>query len=715
MVRAPAVAAAAHMGDTPDTATSVVSLSDFTWPTPPPSPPVLPPLPPPERRLNVTADQLECQFEQGIDLTVSSSAQHKPSAAHAVDSQQQCCALCALKSGCSRFVYIPGSGVCALLPHVPKIEILRTSNPATVAGALFLARAELSAPERPHAHCTFEVGYGYAKGALGAGRPLDEPQITSQQACCDACDRNPECVKFVFEKYGGGCQLFEAFSERIKTPGLIAGQITARLAIGYTPSMSEDGIAPSPPPPFESSPAPPTLGFSLLPPPLPPSDEGGAAEAVLAYGSIVVGGFMVMAVLLCTYCFYFGEIQGLLHQWTRGRYGKAKFSLLPKSLQELELAANAEPDTTEQQGKKKKKKSRGKEVGLLGHKGPPEGHASVACETENVTQKKNVEVADCASYDELLDRVWEEFGHVLKAMRPKDMALMCWVPSAPPDANEGEWMLLTKASDMTQATTGHALKLAHKQLISDFETRPVAFVSQIPNKKRSKTPARTAAAEDVADAGQQAAAPSAAAEPPRRAVEDVPTAPSTGLLSMPIQDVAERHLRDKDEEDSDDQEDAQPMSGRRAHAIEEWSDDGAESGPSRSTADATDAVFLQSMKACAAQRQSSRTSALDLDVTAMAAEIEQSSADRGVEPLCPTLMALATTAGDDGTAQGPRVGERVRMCNLVSMADLNGRTGVVVSFDSAKSRYRVRLDGGPGDDVERPRVMAFKASNLEGL
>ena len=167
--------------------TSVVALDKLPiWPNPPPSPPSPPPPPPPVRMLNATTDQLECQFEQGIDLTVTadtSGAAPVYQQAHAADTQQQCCALCALRADCSRFVFIPGSGACALLPRVPNSQLLRISNPATVAGTVFIIHSGPPRPERKHASCTYEVGRAFAKGALGAGRPLDRPQSPETRCC----------------------------------------------------------------------------------------------------------------------------------------------------------------------------------------------------------------------------------------------------------------------------------------------------------------------------------------------------------------------------------------------------------------------------------------------------------------------------------------------------------------------------------------------------
>ena len=689
--------------------TSVVTLSAFHWPTPPPSPPLLPPLPPPERRLNATSDQLECQFEQGIDLSVSSTAS-KPSAAHAVDTQQQCCALCALKTGCTRFVFIPGSGVCALLPHVPKLEIVRISNPATVAGHVFLARAELlDGPVRPHARCQFEVGFGYAKGALGAGRPLDEPSITSQQACCDACERNHECVKFVFEKYGGGCQLFESFSEKYRTPGLIAGLLPSRLALGYS-AQAADEMQPPTPPPFVAAPAPPTLGFSIATPPPFPPPEGGTAEVVLAYASIVMGGFMVVAFFLCTYCFYFGEIQGLLHQWTRGRYGKAKFALLPKSLQELERASAGQGSDGAQTigGKTKKKKT--KDTPLLAHKGPAAGLASVTCETEHVSQKKQVHVAECETVDELLTACWEEFGHVLKAVRQKDMTMLCLVPGTNADS-DGEWMLITKASDLAQVTSGHALKLAAKKLLSNLDTRPVAFANRLVDKKRS---------------GQFTTSGTASHVPPPALPQDLMSIDvkadlpiAAGAAAAVAEEVEGESGKDDDGEEEKEEEEGRPIHSRSLRAVEGWSEEGHDDAPPR-LLDDPDSGLLHTMQSWQRQRPK-RTNAFDVD------EIDRHAGGNGAalddEPLVPGMFGGAARMLDDGTesscsrmltdttgrAEGHMIGQRVRICNLQSMGELNGRTGVVVGFDANKGRYRVRFD-----DVESgTRVLAFRADNLE--
>ena len=442
----------------------VVSLRDLpTWPLPPPSPPSLPPHPPPERHLNITDAQLECQFEQGIDLAVSTGSSEKAATnvARAVDTQMQCCALCAMRNSCERFVFIPDTGACVLLPHVSKLMLVRISNPATVAGTVFVAHGVQDAPVRSHAKCAYEVGYGYANGALGAGRPIDGPRVISQQDCCDACDRNPECVKFVYERFGGSCQLFESFAERYHTPGLISGKVEARVALGYGSSLdaqADEGNSLSQQPRlFLAPPTPPSFATAVFaPPPVPPPGEGVAAQAVLKYASLTMGVIIVFGILLCGYCFYFGEIQGMLHRWSRGRLGQAQFSLLPKSLREV-----SRPD----HGSRRR---RGKKPQLLTNKGTSSGHVAVTCATSHVTQKKYLALGQCRTLDELLNLIWDEFGHLLKHLKAKDVLLLC----QDTDHEAGHLCVVTSASDMGKVVSSTALKVSEKSSSVQYE---VAF------------------------------------------------------------------------------------------------------------------------------------------------------------------------------------------------------------------------------------------------
>jgi hypothetical protein len=732
------------------TETSVVSLDELHWPLPPPSPPDLPPVPPPERGLNATTDQLECQFEQGIDLSVSRSEEQQRASdsggthsAHAVDSKTQCCALCAMKNGCSRFVYIPGSSACALLPQVHKTELVRISNPATVAGTVFVAHGnKQDQAARRHTSCIFDVGYGYSQGALGAGRPLDEPQITSQQACCDACERHPECAKFVFEKFGGTCQLYESFSERYRTPGLIAGSIPARLAMGYQAvanmlAASDDGgttissssqngaqnVAPHPP--FVMPPFPPSFAQMVsYPPPSPPMDAAGTAEAVLAYGSLAVSILLGLTMLLFTYCFYFGEIQGLMHRWTRGRFGKPQFSLLPKALQDIEHAAD-----TDHMDRPKRAKGKGKESKMLkGPKGAPSpGHVSVTCVTEHVTQKKSIDLSECASMGEARRLLWDAFGHLLKNTPDGKIVVLCLAPNPMGGESEvdaggaiggyhGDWKMLTAASDMQRAIACPTWKMAERAIISPHgESFPLAFASEKDEAKAAHKAQQQRIALEGTHLPHRTAQPAA----PIVNVEVDPAEAGRGTMDAGDAGVDEDKdggETDDDEEDRDANSEAseqqlEPIStfGRRTTLGIGWSDEqpGAQrAGPSTDEVDPTDLIGLRVMTAGRDQRAALRSAA--------AAEADL------LDGLMPDEAAIAGIAeprrpSADAHAGVSAVGTRVEIYGLKSTAHLNGRIGSVVKLDGVKGRVRVRLDALPGKwglEGKPPQTLAFKPENL---
>jgi hypothetical protein len=161
----------------------VLHLEDLpTWPLPPPSPPGDPPLPPPNRLLNASS-HLECNFEVDTDLSITSAGAGQ-GAQHLTDSRMQCCALCAMRRSCRNFVFMPDSSICALLPVVPTEQIVRTSNPGTVAGTVFVSHVQTQEKVVEHAKCSYEVGRAYSQGSFGqALSPVDGSQrITSQQA-----------------------------------------------------------------------------------------------------------------------------------------------------------------------------------------------------------------------------------------------------------------------------------------------------------------------------------------------------------------------------------------------------------------------------------------------------------------------------------------------------------------------------------------------------
>ncbi|KAL1529654.1 hypothetical protein AB1Y20_000595 [Prymnesium parvum] len=208
---------------------AVLKLEDLPeWPLPPPSPPSLPPYPPPNRHLNASS-HLECNFETGVDISLTNAGSQQ-GVRHVTDSQIQCCALCAIRLSCRNFVFMPDNHVCALLPLVASEHLFRSNNPATVAGTVFVSHEQTKTKPQTHAECSYDVGRAYSQGRLGQAHSFDggSQQLTSQQACCDACDRKGDCSKFTYEKYGGVCTLFSPIAEQYSTPGMIAGTLHQR-------------------------------------------------------------------------------------------------------------------------------------------------------------------------------------------------------------------------------------------------------------------------------------------------------------------------------------------------------------------------------------------------------------------------------------------------------------------------------------------------------
>ena len=639
-----------------------------------------------------------------------------------------------MKVGCTRFVFIPGSGACALLPPVSRSQLLRTSNPATVAGTVFVGRDATSAPAVRHARCSFEINHGYNQGALGAGSPLDGPRITSHQECCDACERHPQCVKFVFEKYGGSCQLFESFAEQYKVPGLIAGMILSRAALGSTFDAIEAGGMLMPPshPPLHLSPFPPALVTIGSPPPAPPSDdeEGSAAMVVLKFGSILVFIIISLGVLLCGYCFYFGEIQGALYEVSGGRMGKPKFSLLPKSLQEVTQAEH-------QEGLPKKKKGKKAKQALLVDKGPVEGQASVTCVTSQMTQKKEVDVADCATFDELLTTTREEFGHMLGDTRPKELALLCWVGH--PETSSGAWMTVGAASDTQAVIQSGALKLVLKSAVSEAETA-IAYPKSL------AVPKPALPGETVVETANKHGKDRAAGNGGQRRVSKADVPPQASIQAeqagmgydpklmeafaefMKSQGApAEPQGAEEALEESHSEEESVPTTGRPARGCSDeqhWSDDDQVDRLS-ATMDSHEGVRIS--------RRVRRPVVPDDDdggdplcptgfsSQAARASAEQELPSRATRAPAPQVGAAAADDDDMGEhglreTQAQRealVGKRVRVCHLQSKMELNGRVGTVASIDKAKDRFRVRLDSDTIDGFAT--ILAFKYQNLQAI
>ena len=171
----------------PITAMEVLLIRDLpTWPLPPPSPPFPPPSPPPLRLL-AGSSRLECNFEVGVDLSIVGvplGSENAMVTNHRTDTRMQCCGLCAMRQDCHNFIFMAESGICSTLPLVEDYQLVRSPNPATTAGTVFVSHAqeEDDAPGM-HAKCGYDVGQAWARGILGVAKPRVGQRMSSQQVC----------------------------------------------------------------------------------------------------------------------------------------------------------------------------------------------------------------------------------------------------------------------------------------------------------------------------------------------------------------------------------------------------------------------------------------------------------------------------------------------------------------------------------------------------
>lgn len=304
--------------------------------------------------------------------------------------------------------------------------------------------------------------------------------MSSKQDCCDACEREPRCAKFVFEHYGDDCQLFGPQSEKYYTFNLLSGFVEGRASSEDGHSVSSDAVGNLPDHgPDDTSwldmagpPVPPMHVFETLegkPPPPPKADESGMATDVLADFSLFMGFLMLIVFALFAYLFFAQDIDSFLYNTSGGRLGKNPHSIMDR----LENAAIVTEKPSALESKKSKKNAL------------PEGWAKVTVQTSQVTQKKGVEVNGCKTIDELQQIIWDDFGHVLKKKKVKDMILLVWVGYGDAEASMARWELLNGASDMQRATACSAMMLTEKSAF-DISRLTIAFTT-VPTDESSKT------------------------------------------------------------------------------------------------------------------------------------------------------------------------------------------------------------------------------------
>jgi len=513
---------------------------------------------------------------------------------------------------------------------------------------------------------------------------------------------------------------------------------------GFDQFDGGDFSAPPSHPPLLASPNPPSFASSSsVPPPAPPDEnEGGAAKAILKVGSVLVILIICLGFLLFAYCFYFGEIQGALHSWSGGRFGKPKFSLLPKSLQEVSAAEREELPRKKRGGKKR--------LHLTNNGIADAELTSVTCVTPQMTQKKDIDMAGCTTLDELLLTIREVFAHLLGDVAKKELTLLCWVNDNSARST-GAWKTVGAASDIDAVCrSATAFKLLAKGTVAEA-AKAIAF------------PKALAGAKVDASALQQEASPLPSAceqthgstrEPSRKCKNSQRAAPpppagsrargdasSQSMRSNKAADDSERASMGYDPKMMDAFAEFMRTQGAAAEKLqppisdEEEDTEDSDQGPRPNSAcaidgqhwsDGEDADRLSAVMddhanvRVAPQRHVRRQAFVEEDRLDGEPLMPMDVAGPPPPVLMESVPASDPAAGADdmddyslARAEKHRatlVGKRVRICNLQSKMDLNGRVGAVAAYDKGKDRFRVRIDAQSIDGFAT--VLAFRAINL---
>uniref|UniRef100_A0A7S2JPV5 Apple domain-containing protein n=1 Tax=Haptolina brevifila TaxID=156173 RepID=A0A7S2JPV5_9EUKA len=646
-------------------------------PRPPPSPPRKPPPPLPAALGLHTETHIDCKFANGMDISVVGTTGVASTTDSKADTKHHCCSQCGMQAGCTDFVYEPSSKTCVLMPNVPSYQLKRSPNNSTIAGSVTISRID-----QHHSACHFDVGSGYAGGALGVGKALPGKHMESKQDCCDACERNPQCAKFVYEHYGGDCQLYGPQAEQYFTFNLISGTVDSRAkpdthgahegeggpedvasvldAIDNWQSsgaLTSDDVLP---------PIPPMFSFTAVgPSPSPPGQgEAGVAAAVLADFSLGMGFLILVVFSLFAYLFFAQDLNTFLYTHTGGRLGKRPKTLLP----------TREPGELPAAAPKSKKKST-----------LAPGWAKLTVQTSQLTQKKDVEVSGCETLEDLVDLAWEEFGHVLKKTKRKDMVLLVWI-SGQSNAGEDEtdhtnrWALVNNSSDMEQVRASTALKLAEKTGL-DLKALAVAFTSTLTGggKQRRVSKASSGALSLDHSSGQEAL--SDGSEDERgNGLRRFQSHRQGGFEPLTTLD---------DDESGSDLDAPLCRSSSNPQSKARGVVNGRRAGRNdKSPENPPHAATKKSTRRDGGHRDRDR----------------RRSKSTGEED--DMEVSLAT-----GKASNDLVGRRVEIHGLTSKGELNGRRGVASAFDKEKGRYRVRLDAEGG----KATVLAFMPANVRRL
>ena len=459
-------------------------VSDF----PPPRHPTTKPPPPPtslgQHRISGGHEHTECTFDEGIEYTVEKEQGYETSTARV---KEECCSLCGRTAGCTDFVFEPSSGTCVLLPHVTsESEIEAWPNPTVVSGSVRISIAPIIIPS---SSCSFSESTGYTMGELGNGKPVPGSLMLTKEDCCLSCGAAPLCAKFTFDPGAMVCILHEAYAEVVKVEFLISGTVTSklvgqgeifeRLHGGHNASAGRRAY---PPPPGMPEFLMLSTAFSSPPPPLKLSD-GSTTELVISRVSFSIFLLMVVALLICAYCYLSPTLLRMAYQISGGKMGKR---LDPKFKHQHNLVPVTDHEML---------------PALMPPGGPddelPPGHARVTAETASMTQSLEIDVSVCGDLPTLRSLFVKSFGAMMKGVKPSETTIFCLAAfneTLHEDDADGEeeelmWCLVTVRSDFTRVVTCAEFRLlAGKISAAEKQGMSIAFDTSMKALRHSGQP-----------------------------------------------------------------------------------------------------------------------------------------------------------------------------------------------------------------------------------
>jgi len=152
-----------------------------------------------------------------------------------------------------------------------------------------------------HAECKIYRASGYSGSRIGvAPQSSALGKMDSEQACCDACSREPGCGKFTFNSDAFTCVFYPAYAERyITADNIVAGIVGGGVQLTATQFVSEATYISAPSPGFPAF----RSAIASPPPPLhPPKRTAIIGERIVTGLSLAVGGTLLLIILGCLVC-----------------------------------------------------------------------------------------------------------------------------------------------------------------------------------------------------------------------------------------------------------------------------------------------------------------------------------------------------------------------------------------------------------------------------